>query len=153
MASMPRREALAMNLTTLPVIGWARRWKPLEFPGAWVFAFVIATLFYSVVFWPMIRAGLPWLSATLVGTPHTERVQMHTQWDRGVRALCHYKLLGGPLPDAPFPGHYLCITQAQYLQAPDAPVRVTLSGLRTSLGMRVTSIDAIKIRPDGARHP
>lgn len=194
MASMPRRELLAMNLTTLPVIGlgivcmflqvvparlpwggngylvalmaaaiyagiqfpimgWARRWRPLEFPGAWVFAFVIATLFYSLAFWPMIRAGLPWLSATVVGTAHTEQFHMRTEWDRGTRALCHYKLLGGPLPDAPFPGHYLCITRAQYLQAPDSEVHVTLSGLRSSLGMRVTSIDLIDTQADGVGRP
>ena len=127
-----------------PIVGWARRWRPLEYPFAWVGAFVIATLLYSVAFWPMLRVGLPWAAAVVAGTPHTEQFTMRTERDPGPRSLCHYKLMGGPLPDGPFPGHYLCITRAQYLQAPESTVRVTLSGDRTALGMRVTAINAIE---------
>lgn len=188
MASMPRRELLAQNVTIVPIlvlglvsyfvqaipapapgggngyplalaaaavicafqltiIGWARGWRPLAYPYAWVVVFLIGTLFQSIAVWSVLRTGLPWLAATVTGTPHTEQFHMRTKSSRGSRMPCAYQLVGGPLSESPVPGAYLCITEATYLQAPDAEVHVTLSGLRTSLGMRVTSIDDIEVKP------
>jgi hypothetical protein len=108
--------------------------------------FVIATLLYSICFWPVVRLGLPWAAAAVAGEPVIEQFEMRTDPHpkRRRNLSCSYGLRGGPLPEPVAPGYRLCITSAQWHQFPDSPVLVTLSGDRTPWGMRVKEIVAIE---------
>lgn len=128
------------------VVARVRRWEPLAFPHAWVGLFLIATLLYSLFFWPVVRLGLPWVAAAVAGEPVTERFEMRTDpQPRRTKSLsCRYGLRGGPLPEPVAPGYRLCITTEQWRQFPDTPVAVTITGDRTAWGMRVKEIVAIE---------
>lgn len=136
--------AVAAALQIL-VVGRVRRWQPLDVPHAWIGIFVIATLVYSIFFWPVVRLGLPWVAAMASGEPFTEQFEMRTHRGALIRnGGCQFSVRGGPLPEPIAPATQLCISQAQYARFPDAPVRVTVAGQRTDWGRHVHRIVAIE---------
>ena len=131
------------------IVGLVRRWKPLDVPFAWIGLFLIASLLYSLFFWPVVTLGLPWAAAAVAGEPFVEQFEMHTEsHPKRERSLaCAHAVRGGPLPEPVAPGYRLCISAGQWERLPDAPVLVTLSGDRTTWGMRVKQVIAVEVAP------